>query len=260
MKFNHKHSRRIISLLRAGVRELNDMVEQHHAHSEATRRAVALMLESSDESTLQDAEMNSRIVAKFEQLGERYGPRDEQIEELRAQRDHWKRVAADNRPPTEGAARGRSEQAHEWQCLRPIDVDTIRGHHERRCLIYHDGPQMTEVCDGDAAAGLFLGIAVEDMSDRVVRWLHSPTTEDELRSLRMGDISVREVIRKSLVYVIDCDVTFGEFIGAWIVDGAKLPESVLPEVGVMLPGSRRPDCEPKADSESGAANEGPVQG
>jgi hypothetical protein len=102
----------------------------------------------------------------------------------------------------------------------------------RHVLYEYDGPKLVlAVDDRDRQV---LGVCVDEISEeRITRWVFAPAAPAEVIALLEGGLSLREIFTHGAVRVLDF-VPGGRII-SWELDGAALPDALLPDADATLP-------------------------
>jgi len=107
-------------------------------------------------------------------------------------------------------------------------------------LVEYQGPQIvTAVVQGRDASEpypLYLGVASDDVDDgALVRWILAPITPTELEALIRGAVTLRDLMLKPQVYVLDLEVQHDWMPRrGWLCDGNQLENDHLPARGALL--------------------------
>jgi hypothetical protein len=105
--------------------------------------------------------------------------------------------------------------------------------HIRHVLYEFDGPKM--VIAVDETDRQLLGIAADESDDmEVTRWLFAPMPPEAFLALLDGRRTLREFFTDQQVWVVDVDRQWTS-VSQWNVDGAVLPDTLLPEEDAHLP-------------------------
>lgn len=118
----------------------------------------------------------------------------------------------------------------DWQ-VKGLATDPayFSGFEIQQVLIEFDGPRLftaqTPVCKA-----LFMLI---DEDDQAMRFIVAPTNAYIIEQLEQGLMTVRAALDQALVWVVEIDYAY-TVSEAWSTTLAELPESVLPQKGVML--------------------------
>lgn len=103
--------------------------------------------------------------------------------------------------------------------------------HPKRVLIEYDGPQLVTLA---WLREEYLALAVDD-DEQCTRWIMSPVSKLEYEGLIRGGASVRSVLAKPTVKIVDYTHRGQGAIRVWDVDVSLVPETTLPERGAPLP-------------------------
>ncbi|MBE0508901.1 MAG: hypothetical protein IBX50_19630 [Marinospirillum sp.] len=118
----------------------------------------------------------------------------------------------------------------DWQ-VKGLATDPayFSGFEIQHVLIEFDGPRLftaqTPVCKA-----LFMLI---DEDDQAMRFIVAPTNVHIIEQLEQGLMTVRAAVDQALAWVVETDYTY-TVSEAWSTTLAELPESVLPQKGIML--------------------------
>lgn len=96
-------------------------------------------------------------------------------------------------------------------------------------LIELDGPRLF-TAETPLCTALFMLV---DEDDQAMRFIVAPTDARIVHQLEQGLITVRSALDQALVWVVEADYAYAP-TGVWSITLADLPESVLPQKGVML--------------------------
>ena len=100
-------------------------------------------------------------------------------------------------------------------------------------LYEHDGPKLVLALDDRDRQ--VLGVAVdEDVKARATRWVFAPAPPAKILGLLQATLDLRDLFVADNVRVFDLGIT-GEAIVSWELDGASLPDALLPDADVALP-------------------------
>lgn len=103
-----------------------------------------------------------------------------------------------------------------------------------RCVLYeYDGPKLVlAVDDRDRQV---LGVAVDEAFEQgITRWVFAPAPPAKIVGLLEGATGLRELFTQGEVCVFDLTAD-GEAIQSWGLDGASLPDALLPDADADLP-------------------------
>lgn len=112
-------------------------------------------------------------------------------------------------------------------------------------LVEYEGPQIVtavvQELDASEPHPLYLGVASDDDRDgMLVRWILAPITHTEFEALIDGAVTLRDLVLKPQVYVLDVDVEY-DWVPrrVWLRDGNQLDDDHLPARGALLPTASR---------------------
>lgn len=108
-----------------------------------------------------------------------------------------------------------------------------------RVLVEYDGPQLVLLTAGRRQ---FLAYAADEDGD-LVRWIHAPVSEIEIKALNRGQITIRNAVAKNELTVVDVNRS-GTAVRSWVVNLASLPDEYLPDSDALLPQFARPAATP----------------
>jgi hypothetical protein len=107
-------------------------------------------------------------------------------------------------------------------------------------LVEYDGPQIVTAVVQEShflePHPLYLGVASDDgEGGALVRWILAPITDTELEALIDGAVTLRDLMLKAEVYVLDVAVEYDwEPRRGWVCDGHRLEDEHLPARGALL--------------------------
>jgi hypothetical protein len=100
-------------------------------------------------------------------------------------------------------------------------------------LYEYDGPKL--VLAVDDREWQVLGVAVDEaFEERITRWVFAPAPPAKIVALLEGATFLRDLFTQGEVQVVDLAAS-GDAIQTWGLDGASLPDALLPEPDAGLP-------------------------
>ena len=118
----------------------------------------------------------------------------------------------------------------EWDFLS--QTTSVCGHLAEHVLEEHDGAFGALVASFTEAGRRFVGVAVDREGD-LIRWVEAAVSELEWDSLLRGLTSLRDVLSKESVWVIDRNASL-EVQRAWAVSFSQLTDDHLPDKDSLL--------------------------
>ena len=132
----------------------------------------------------------------------------------------------------------------DWSALN--EPELVIEHYELRdVIIDFNGPQLATY--QDKGGSLWLGVAVDELDERLERWLLTPVTSRELRALASGLLGTRDAFKSKELSVLDLDWSTGEFVRSWrAVSSGLLDPDALPDASASLEGFMNlPESQPE---------------
>ena len=118
-----------------------------------------------------------------------------------------------------------------WEVVgKPVSCERFLPFTPLRILNYFDGPRIFTFLDSDDALCL---ACWSDDDEKVSRFLIVAVTDQIIKDLERGLLSVREALAQPRLWVVDWTQD-GVLAGAWLVTEQDVPENVKPQPRTML--------------------------
>jgi hypothetical protein len=102
----------------------------------------------------------------------------------------------------------------------------------KRVLYEFDGPKMVLAVDGRGRQ--LLGVAADEDTDGIVRWVFAPAAPERVASLLATRAGLRELFEHGMLEICDFAPPWTA-VRAWTVEAGEVPEDLLPAADAELP-------------------------